>query len=433
MDKGQCIVFVEQLGEKRLVPYESLTPLPPEQFKPWTVPYRLQRHMQKYSSVRFTRQYNYRFKFNATTEHHHHEEFACGSTLGSESCSNNYIEDDDPKKLVRQQQNQHCTAAASYFKLKQYTHLEDFRTHVEYCTMPVTVAHSAPEVEPSKGAHNQPRPMESNGENSRTPSRSSTSMGTHRHGMELEQNRSNNLDDPMVAPHTYDGPQMDGYEVDQYNANGAVYVPEMQAFYPMYHPYATASGLPEDYYGYCGYESVMPTSGTIMPPPPANSGYYYLCNNALAAPANYINATHSYILPPPLPQSIAITQPSPMLATTHTANASYYTPSHYNSASHTVQSNPPSLAASSSCVSTTSVSNTPSRVPSRSAANTPTKTPVSGRINYEAKKSIKSNGNDLPHDMATLRYFYNMGLDYFQKQKVTTAEGKYEIKFLIPT
>ncbi|KAH8387401.1 hypothetical protein KR093_006900, partial [Drosophila rubida] len=47
VDKSYCIVFVEQFGKKYLVPYETVHPVPPDEFRPWTVPYRFQRQMQR--------------------------------------------------------------------------------------------------------------------------------------------------------------------------------------------------------------------------------------------------------------------------------------------------------------------------------------------------------------------------------------------------
>lgn len=409
------------MGEKRLVPYENLTPLPADQFKPWTVPYRLQRHMQKYSSVRFTRQYNYRFKFNTTTEHHH--EFACGSTIDNDSCSNDYI-DDDPKKSVRQPHNQHCTAGASYFKLKQYTHLEDFRTHVEYCTMPLTVAHTNREVDSSKSG-NQQRAIDSN-DNSRTPSRSSTAIG--RNNNEGTQNKSsannvgNNVEEHLAAQTAFAVPHvMEGYDVDHYNPNGAFYMPEMQSFYPLY-PYSTAAGIPaEDYYGYCGFDAGLPPGAAFMPAA-VNNGFYYLCNNALAPPANY---TTPYFPPPPPPHSLGVAQPSPLLTSGNTPNPSYYaaqTP--YVPGANTTQAGQSFTAPLNVPTETSSTNNTPARLPHRSVSNTPTNTPLSGRINYDAKKSLKANGIDLPSDVATLRFFYNMGLDYYHKQKANENERR---------
>ncbi|KAH8362444.1 hypothetical protein KR200_009735 [Drosophila serrata] len=47
-DKTHCLVFVEKIGKKLLVPYESLHPLPPDEFRPWSLPYRYQRHMHNH-------------------------------------------------------------------------------------------------------------------------------------------------------------------------------------------------------------------------------------------------------------------------------------------------------------------------------------------------------------------------------------------------
>ncbi|XP_045532193.1 putative bifunctional UDP-N-acetylglucosamine transferase and deubiquitinase ALG13 isoform X1 [Pieris brassicae] len=42
-DGGPCLVFIEELGEKRLVNYEQLEPLPMDEIKPWAPPYRYSR------------------------------------------------------------------------------------------------------------------------------------------------------------------------------------------------------------------------------------------------------------------------------------------------------------------------------------------------------------------------------------------------------
>ncbi|KAH8416409.1 hypothetical protein KR222_002809, partial [Zaprionus bogoriensis] len=45
-DKSFCVVFVEHFGKECMVPYESLHPMPPEEFQPWEVPFRYQRQLQ---------------------------------------------------------------------------------------------------------------------------------------------------------------------------------------------------------------------------------------------------------------------------------------------------------------------------------------------------------------------------------------------------
>ncbi|CAH2233662.1 jg10628 [Pararge aegeria aegeria] len=42
-DGGPCLVFIEELGEKRVVDFDQLEPLPVEQIKPWAPPYRYSR------------------------------------------------------------------------------------------------------------------------------------------------------------------------------------------------------------------------------------------------------------------------------------------------------------------------------------------------------------------------------------------------------
>ncbi|CAG4928773.1 unnamed protein product [Colias eurytheme] len=42
-DGGPCLVFIEELGEKRIVNFDQLEPLPVEEIKPWAPPYRYSR------------------------------------------------------------------------------------------------------------------------------------------------------------------------------------------------------------------------------------------------------------------------------------------------------------------------------------------------------------------------------------------------------
>ncbi|ALC49321.1 otu [Drosophila busckii] len=45
--KSFCLVFVEDFGKKFLVPYDTLHPLPPDEFRPWAVPIRFQRQLNQ--------------------------------------------------------------------------------------------------------------------------------------------------------------------------------------------------------------------------------------------------------------------------------------------------------------------------------------------------------------------------------------------------
>ena len=216
---------------------------------------------------------------------------------------------------------------------------------------------------------------------------------------------------------------MDNYDMDHYNYpnGGPLYVPELQSFYPMY-PYATPNGLVEDYYGYCTYDGGIPPQGAaFMPAVNGINSFYYLCNNAVVpSGTTYFNgATPYFPPPPPSSQTLCVQQPqtSPGLTSVNPTNPSYSSTHLVNSVggSQSTQSGapPPSTNVHPPA------NNTPNqlRASNRNAQNTPKNTPLSGRINYDAKKSIKANGNDLPTDIATLRFFYNLGLDYYQKQK----------------
>uniref|UniRef100_A0A1I8M9Y6 Uncharacterized protein n=1 Tax=Musca domestica TaxID=7370 RepID=A0A1I8M9Y6_MUSDO len=449
VDKGQCIVFVEQLGEKRLVPYENLTPLPPDQFKPWTVPYRFQRQMQKFSSVRFTRQYNYRFKFNSTTEHHHHQfhqQFCGGSgggggVMDNDSCSNSdYINESDPKRSLHHHHNHHlhhnqCTAAAaaaSYYKLKQYTHLENFRTQtVEFCTMPLTVEHNSAAAGTRDG-ETDVKGTNSNGQqqrgdlndNSRATSRSNSNAGG---------GSQNGLSDGgNVAK--LGGESSSGVFVstnEEHMMPGVAYAlqhgEELQAYYPMYPYPATAAGglLPEEYYGYCAYDAGMAPAPTFMS---AVNGCYYVCSNGPPPPApvgtfmassggpnQFLAAAPQAIGIPAAPQNLAMyaqAPPPPYAAATNQCPSIQVTNS--------------GTAAANIGNSSTQPSYTPSPRLSRNGNSNLSTTPLSGRINYDARKSYKASGVDLPTDTATLRFFYNLGLDYYHQKQAKSNESNNE-------
>ncbi|XP_062141643.1 protein ovarian tumor locus isoform X1 [Drosophila sulfurigaster albostrigata] len=47
IDKSYYIVFVEPFGKKFLVPYEALHPVPPDEFRPWSLPFGYQRQLER--------------------------------------------------------------------------------------------------------------------------------------------------------------------------------------------------------------------------------------------------------------------------------------------------------------------------------------------------------------------------------------------------
>ncbi|KAL7745597.1 hypothetical protein ACLKA6_009819 [Drosophila palustris] len=46
-DKSHCVVYVEKFAKNCVVPFESLHPVPPDEFRPWAVPHRYQNQMQR--------------------------------------------------------------------------------------------------------------------------------------------------------------------------------------------------------------------------------------------------------------------------------------------------------------------------------------------------------------------------------------------------
>ncbi|XP_011179954.1 uncharacterized protein LOC105210596 isoform X3 [Zeugodacus cucurbitae] len=400
VDKGYCIVFIEQLGEKRLVPYESLTPLPPDQFKPWTLPYRFQRHMQKYSSVRLTRHYNYRFKLNGQFASAH--EYC--APMSPNSKSSDYVPGIMGSDVSEKDEKQHYVSAAShhrngcYYKLKQYTHFENFRAHtVEYCAMPLTVEHAPREQESKSGSATATPSNESN--NNNVTQQRAVAPETR---IKSEPNAQQQQQQRMCAPEEI----MGNFNPMEHTVAGmgapAFIMPDFHYLYPV----PQYAGMPEEYYTY-GYDPAMhPPAAALMP-----TGYYMYPPPG-AQPATFAPAPNNFYmqtaapLPPPL--ITAATAPHPQSAVAPNMGGPYY-PSNAHFGSMT-----PANAAEASTMqnSATQVYETP-LTRNRSTGQTPVmNTPLSGRINWDAKKSVDASGIDLPTDVPTLRHFYNLGLEY---------------------
>ncbi|KAI5637657.1 OTU-like cysteine protease domain-containing protein [Phthorimaea operculella] len=50
-DGGPCLVFIEELGEKRVVNYDQLEPLPVDEIRPWAPPYRYSRSNSQFMTL----------------------------------------------------------------------------------------------------------------------------------------------------------------------------------------------------------------------------------------------------------------------------------------------------------------------------------------------------------------------------------------------
>ncbi|XP_055844906.1 protein ovarian tumor locus isoform X2 [Episyrphus balteatus] len=319
MEKGYCVVFIEQLGEKRLVPYDSLKPLPADQFKPWSLPYHLQRHIQKCNTYRYSRQFNYRFKVD--------QQFTSQYCLSNLKSSDDFY--DNPKHK-----------SDCIYKLNQFTHLENFQTQtMEYCTMPLTVEHS--------------RDM-------------TDSKLSHRNDSSRAQSRCSDIPKTDCAGENCGG--------------GVVYEnnPEQQEASPDGPQVYTTAAYTDEYLSY-GFDPSIIQTGPQALIPNGGGPMYYMYN------AGYPPAGGMYMPAPPPPQMIATTQ-----------NHVGFCPQYYQV--------PQPSSGSGGYNGTPSIH--------RRQSNT---TPLTGRINFDVKKSVKANGSDLPVDVATLRYFFNLGLEYHQK------------------
>nr|XP_036228512.1 uncharacterized protein LOC106624858 isoform X2 [Bactrocera oleae] len=387
------------------VPYESLTPLPPDQFKPWTLPYRFQRHMQKYSSVRLTRHYNYRFKLNGQFSAAHEY---CGAPLSPNSKSSDYVSGIMDSDVSEKDEKPHYVSAAShhrngcYYKLKQYTHFENFRAHtVEYCAMPLTVEH-APREQESKSGNTTATAAHVNQTNvvARTVA-PETRIKTEANVQQQQQQQR------MGAPEEVMG-TFNPMEQSAGIGAPAFILPDFHYLYPVPQ---YAAGMPEEYYTY-GYDPTMhpPPATALMP-----TGYYMYPPPG-APPATFAPTPNNFYMPTaaPLPPPLitAATAPHPASAVPPNIAAPYYqTNTHFGSMTP------------SNAVETASMQNAATQAfetpitHNRSSGQTPNmNTPVSGRINWDAKKSVEVSGVDLPTDVATLRHFYNLGLEYHLMQ-----------------
>uniref|UniRef100_A0A1A9W929 OTU domain-containing protein n=1 Tax=Glossina brevipalpis TaxID=37001 RepID=A0A1A9W929_9MUSC len=377
IDKGYCVVYIEQVGERRLVPYECLIPLPRDQFKPWSLPYRFQRQMKKYNSLRLTRHYSYPFKVDRYTRQRLCEGFNNENDFKNELTYKDNLSVENDKILQRQLSN-------TKHRLDQYTHLENFRAQtMEYCTMPLTVN------------------MKNKPSNQSDLPRAPTYPSSCQIPMEPEDETAgeNSL---AVAPASNTG----GCEFEQAGAANSVYTSDVQSFY---HPLQTYNGmLPEDYPSY-NYECNLPPV-PIHPPPfvsivnGAPGSLYYVCNSAgnVYMPPPPLNMQSS-MLPPPAAPGVLLPSNSYLNSTSAFQNSAVSQEACTAKINQLVE-NYQSI-----------YDRTQSNIGMKHNNNFTNNSTINYRINYDAKRSVKKDGIDLPTDIATLRYFYNLGIDHYHK------------------
>lgn len=117
-NNGPCVVYIEDIAECRTVPYERLQPLPPEQIRPWVLPYR----PRKYSTM-----HHMKILPDNSSKKKVHSKLLDGSLSKVKSLS------DDVNEYSA------CcgTEKSLYYALNNFTSLRDFHpTPVEMVVMP---------------------------------------------------------------------------------------------------------------------------------------------------------------------------------------------------------------------------------------------------------------------------------------------------------
>ncbi|XP_041675178.1 protein ovarian tumor locus isoform X2 [Drosophila eugracilis] len=104
-DRTHSVVFVEAIGKKLWVPYESLHPLPPEEYRPWSLPLRYQRHINRMPMPKFTG------KANKTSKWKKNKVFEMGQYFEPSKCDlmpiQGYIPLENCYQEVHHQEDEH--------------------------------------------------------------------------------------------------------------------------------------------------------------------------------------------------------------------------------------------------------------------------------------------------------------------------------------
>ncbi|KMZ08791.1 protein ovarian tumor locus isoform X1 [Drosophila simulans] len=113
-DKKYGLIFVETIGKKIVVPYESLHPMPPEEYRPWSLPYRYHRQMPRMPLPKFAGKANKsaKWKKNKLFEIEYFESTKCDlipmqGYMPAENCYHQdvHIQDDEQRDHRDPEQN----------------------------------------------------------------------------------------------------------------------------------------------------------------------------------------------------------------------------------------------------------------------------------------------------------------------------------------
>ncbi|EDW65918.2 deubiquitinase otu isoform X1 [Drosophila virilis] len=328
-DKSYCVVYVEHFGKKFLVPYESLHPVPPDEFRPWAVPFRYQRQMQRMHLAKLGQKPKPRWKKAKLYDvANYFEASKCEvlQYLQLDTCYGCPPLYNEHGSLQQQQQSQQQVEVNESAELEQQPREQRFQPRDKHSRL-----QQQQQQQQQLLLHPQQAP----------PAASASSLPSPQHPKAPATQFVNYM--PMGGRPGHIPPPWRGSTLPMPEEFPAGVFPG---------PQLTPDGCMFMHFG--GYAPPPPISLQPPPPPPFGTAPYMFA-------------------PPPPPASILL----------------------------------PSVGKRSGCSTSSNNSCTTS-------AATTTTSKIGTRWNEdqsEPRRSLHANGEDLPADLGTLRYFYNMGVD----------------------
>ncbi|XP_017871629.1 PREDICTED: protein ovarian tumor locus isoform X1 [Drosophila arizonae] len=331
-DKSCSVVYIEHFGKKFLVPYESLHPVPPDEFRPWAVPYRYQRQMQRMQLAKLAQKTKPRWKKTKLYDVANYFETSSMQYMQLDSWQGCPPMLNEHGALQQQQQPQQLEQQSQQqIEINETTELEQPQHSREQ------------RFQPREKSTRPPKPNQKQQAAPPTPVMGATA-----------------LPPPAALPPTA---QIVNY-VPISGRAAQLPQPWRGAAQPMAEEFPTAifpgAPLTPDGCMFMHFGGYAPPPISLQAPPPPFG----------AAPFMFAPA------PPPLVSPVA----SVMLPSVGTVASS----------------------STNNCNMTNNTATTTSQFAMRSN---------NGEDQLEPRRSLHANGEDLPADLGTLRYFYNMGVD----------------------
>ncbi|XP_055370968.1 protein ovarian tumor locus-like [Condylostylus longicornis] len=354
-----CIVFIEDLGEKRSVPYDCLKPLPPDQVKPWPLPYRWQKQYEKFQQQQ-SQMYSPAKFFKRFTSHTSKCKIAEFDYNVMNSC---------------QLENSICEKENVNLKLKQYCSLDNFTSTIiskpiEIIAMPLNV-----ESERTPLNNNAQRNQNNNSELKSLDSAINNKVDETASRSPSAQHTSQQDRGEVIEPTCLVENNM---ILESNSAMATVVGNDASCPYPLYNYYT------EPYYAYHPFDNsiIHATSG----------GHSYYC---------VVPNPTSNVIPHTAPPNNVFMSPGSAVSCGSTGGVNNHITSlgYYSSSGAFF----PASAIPQPIIN-------PSASNGRQVLNN-----NSNNVNFAVQKSVMECGADLPKDVATLRFFFNLGWDYYNE------------------